>query len=618
MNRRERRAAGKRAKTDQSVRAAPAPAALYETGLQHLRAGRHLDAQLACQQALTIDPGHADSLHLMGLLALRAQQYDHAVAWLSRAIRQNPRSDYLSTLGITLKQMGRLDDALSVFDKAVQLKPDDAELWKHFGGVLAALDRPAEALSSLQRALQLDPRHGEAAYQSGVLLHQFERFEEALSQFDLCRALRPDHAATLQMRARVLRALKRYEESLADNERAHALDPADPVICNNMGDALLWLGRYDEGLRWFDRALALRPDFIEVLLNTGFALLQVHRFKEAFDTYRRVKVLDPNNVNAAYAKAAWQLAHLALLTGDFASGWAEREARWMVADFSPEYPKFPQPKWLGQESIDGKTILVHVDEGLGDTLQFARYLPLVAARGARVVVVAQDALCPLLSVVPGVSACIPFSSRTSPAFDMHCPIMSLPLAFGTTLATIPPANYLPPLPAERVAHWNSRFGARDRLRIGLVWSGNPKQGNDRNRSMPFAQLACLLDMDATFVSLQKDPRPDDRALLAGRTDIIDLTADLTDFVETAALVSCLDLVITVCTGVAHLAGTLGRPTWVMLPYLPDWRWLLDRDDSPWYPTVRLFRQDDTRDYGRVVESVRSELLAMKSSFRPGR
>jgi tetratricopeptide (TPR) repeat protein len=617
MNRRERRAAGKRAKMDQGAPAAPTPAALYETGLQHLRAGWHLDAQIACQQALAIDPGHADSLHLMGLLSLRTQQYDHAVAWLSGAIRQNPRSDYLSTLGITLKQMGRLDDALSVFDKALQLKPDDAELWKHFGGVLAALDRPAEALLSFQRALQRDPRHWEAAYQSGVLLHQLERFDEALLQFDLCCALRPDHAATLQMRARVLRVLKRYEECLADNERAHALDPADPVVCNNMGDALLWLGRYDEGLRWFDRALALRPDFIEVLLNKAFALLQVHRFNDAFDTYRRVKVLDPNNATAAYAKAAWQLAHLGLLTGDFAAGWAEREARWMVPDFSPEYPKFPQPKWLGQESIDGKTILVHVDEGLGDTLQFARYLPLVAARGARVVVVAQDALCPLLSGVSGVSDCMPFSSRAYPAFDMHCPIMSLPLAFGATLATIPPANYLPPLPAERVALWNSRLGARDRMRIGLVWSGNPKQGNDRNRSMPFAQLLRLLDIDATFVSLQKDPRPDDRALLAGRTDIIDVTADLTDFVETAALVSCLDLVITVCTSVAHLAATLGRPTWVMLPYLPDWRWLLDRDDSPWYPTVRLFRQDDTRDYARVVESVRSELLAMMSSPRSG-
>jgi len=190
----------------------------------------------------------------------------------------------------------------------------------------------------------------------------------------------------------------------------------------------------------------------------------------------------------------------------------------------------------------------------------------------------------------------------------------LPLAFGTTLETIPPANYLPPLPAERIAQWQSRLGPHDRLWVGLVWSGNPKQGNDRNRSMPFAHLAPLLDLDATFVSLQKDPRPGDAALLA-KSNVVDLTADLTDFAETAALVSCLDVVITVCTGVAHLAATLGRPTWVMLPYLPDWRWLLDRDDSPWYPTVRLFRQDDARDFARVVASVRTELKTTISSRR---
>jgi hypothetical protein len=376
-----------------------------------------------------------------------------------------------------------------------------------------------------------------------------------------------------------------------------------------MGDALLWLGRYDEGLRWFDEALALRPDFIDVLLNKGFALFHLRRLDEAAETYRRVTELDPGN-----AKAAWQLAHLALLTGDFAAGWAEREARWNVPDFSTEYPKFSEPKWLGEELIDGKTILVHVDEGLGDTLQFARYLPLIADRGARVVLVAQDALCPLLSGVRGVSKCVPFSLRAYPSFDMHCPIMSLPLAFGTTLETIPPANYLPPLPAERIAQWENRLGARDRLRVGLVWSGNPKQGNDRNRSMPLARLAPLLDLDATFVSLQKDLRPDDATLLE-KSNIVDLTADLTDFVETASLISCLDVVITVCTSVAHLAATLGRPTWVMLPYLPDWRWLLDRDDSPWYPAVRLFRQDSTRDYAGVVEAVRTELETMISGRR---
>ena len=545
----------------------------------------------------------------MGLLLLQTQQYDHAVEWLSRAILQDPRTDYLSTLGIALKQMGRLDDALRVFDKAVQLKPDDAELWKQFGGVLVAVDRAADAFVAFQRALQLNPSHWEAAYQSGILLHQLQRFDEALLQFNACDQLRPAHAPTLQMRARAFRALKRYQECLADNTRAHVLDPADPYTCNNMGDALLWLGRYEDGLQWFDKALALRPDFIEVLLNKGFALFHMHRFDEAAETYRRVTELDPGN-----AKAAWQLAHLALLSGNFAAGWAGREARWRAPDFSPEYPKFSLPKWLGREAIDGKTILVHVDEGIGDTLQFARYLPLIADRGARVVFIAQDALCPLLSGVRGVSECAPFSSRTYPSFDMHCPIMSLPLAFGTTLETIPPANYLPPLPAERIAQWQSRLGPHDRLRVGLVWSGNPKQGNDRNRSMPFAHLAPLLDLDATFVSLQKDPRPGDAALLA-KSNVVDLTADLTDFAETAALVSCLDVVITVCTGVAHLAATLGRPTWVMLPYLPDWRWLLDRDDSPWYPTVRLFRQDDARDFARVVASVRTELKTTISSRR---
>jgi tetratricopeptide (TPR) repeat protein len=620
MNRRQRRAGkisgtkpnlGPAQRTPQMPKAATLAAALCESGLEHLRGGRYLDAQVCCQQALAIDPEHAGALHIMGLLSLQNKQYDHAVEWLARAIRQSPKTEYLSALGMTLKQMGRFSDALSVFDKAVQLKPDDAELWKHLGNVLVALGRPADALLSFRHALELDPLHWEAAYLSGVLHHAAERFDEALVQLDLCCELRPDYAPAVQLRARVLRGLKRYEECLACAQRAHALEPADPATCNNIGDALLWLGRYDDGLRWFDKALALKPDLVEVLLNKGLALLQLHRFDEAFETYRGVLALDSGN-----AKAAWQLAHLKLLTGDYERGWAEREARWRVADFSLEYPKFSQAKWLGQQSVEGKTILVHVDEGLGDTLQFARYLPLLAARGARVVLVAQDALCPLLAGVSGVSQCIPFSERSYPGFDMHCPLMSLPLAVSATCATIPPADYLPPLPAARIRAWQERLGPHDRLRVGLVWSGNPKQGNDRNRSMALQTLMPLLDADATFFSLQKDPRPDDKALLRERTEIIDLTPDLTDFVETAALISCLDLVVSVCTSVAHLAGTLGRPTWVMLPYLPDWRWLLDRPDSPWYPSVRLFRQDATRDYAPVVASVRAELSRYRV-FGPG-
>jgi hypothetical protein len=236
---------------------------------------------------------------------------------------------------------------------------------------------------------------------------------------------------------------------------------------------------------------------------------------------------------------------------------------------------------------------------------------MVAALGARVLLVVQDALCPLLSDLPGVSECLPLSTAEQPTSDMYCPVSSLPLAFGTRLETIPSqTSYLPAPAGSRVQAWEDRLGPRDRFRVGLVWSGNPRHDNDRNRSIALRMMTCILDVDATFVSLQKDPRPEDAATLLERPEIIDLTSHLMDFAETAALVSCLDLVITVDTSIAHLAGALGRPTWILLPYTPDYRWLLDRDDSPWYPTVRLFRQSETREYAGVLDRVRMELVAM--------
>jgi len=597
--------------TDPSATAQPTPAALHAAGLAHLHAGRQLEAQLCCQEALAIDPAHADSLQLMGLIALQAQQYDHAVEWLSRAIRQEPKPESLSALGFTLKQAGRREEALAVFDKAVQLRPDDAELWKQLGGALAALDRRDEALAVYQHVLKLDPHHFEAAHASALLLQEMQRFGDALVYFDMCVEWLPDNVATLLSRARILRALDRYEDCLADYRRLHALAPDDATICNNIGNALLALDRCEEGLAWFDRALELAPDHVEVLNNKGIALCRLHRLDEAIGVYARASRLDPND-----GRSAWQLAHLHLQTGDYARGWAEREARWMAADFAPDYPKLPpEKKWLGNEDVRGRTILICSDEGFGDTLEFARYVPLLAARGADIALMVQPALCPLLAGLPGVSRCIPFGTTDLPPFDLHCPIMSLPLAFGTMLDTIPPAGYLPPLPPARVQVWAKRLGMHDRLRVGLVWSGNPKQGNDRNRSMPLATLAPLLDLDATFISLQKDVRPDDRALLETRDEIIDLTSGIADFVDTAALIENLDLVITVCTSVAHLAGTLGRPTWVMLPYVGDWRWLTERSDSPWYPAVRLFRQDSTYDYASVVARVRTELIAAIAAFR---
>ncbi|CAL77986.1 putative TPR domain protein; putative O-GlcNAc transferase related protein [Bradyrhizobium sp. ORS 278] len=583
---------------------------LYEAGLQHLGSGRLLDAQMCCEQALATDPNHADSLALMGIIALQTGQHDHAVAWFSRAIRQNPKIDYLTSLGFTLKQMGRLDDALAVFDKAIQLKPDDAELWKHMGGVLLAQNRGADALLSYQHALKINPAHREAAWQCGLLLQEGQRDEEAVHAFTLCLAQQPTDVPSLQMRARSFRRLRRYDDCLADCQRARTLAPDDPLTCNNLGDAFVCLRRYEEALVWFDRALALRPGFVDVLLNRGFALLQLLRFEEAATVYRDILAREPDN-----AKAAWQLAHVELQCGNYQAGWARREARWAMPDFSPDYPRFSQPKWLGREDIAGRTILIEEDEGFGDNIQFARYLPMVAARSAKVILVVREPLRQLMAGVEGVSQCLAFTPDLQrPAFDMHCPIMSLPLAFGTTLETIPPAGYLPPLPADRVAAWEQRLGSHDRLRVGLVWSGNPHQANDSNRSMPLSTLLPLLEVEADFISLQKELRPADKALLAQERKIRDVTADLTDFAETAALMTCLDVVVTVCTSAAHLAATLGRPTWIMLPYLADWRWLRDREDSPWYPSARLFRQDAGRRFEPVVARVRGELAAKAATL----
>jgi tetratricopeptide (TPR) repeat protein len=614
MNRRERRAASKKSdknsgENSETARKASmpgAPAALYETGLDHFGAGRHLDAQLCCQQALELNPDHAGTLHLMGLLSLHARQYDHAVEWISRAIRQDPRPDYIASLGATLHQLGRHEEALKAYDKAIQLRPDDAGLWHHLGNILLKLERLDHALSGFQHVLKLDPRHQDAAYKSGVLLHHMGRFEESIAHFDLCDEVLPDRAPTLQARARTLFSLKRFEEALAENRRANTLEPGNADTCNNIGACLQSLGREEEALSWFDSALDRLPDSIEILNNKALMLGQLQRFDEAFALYDRVRALHLND-----ATTDWNLALLQMLTGNFEAGWAGREARWMKSD-PPPYPKFNQPIWLGKEPIEGKTILLHVDEGAGDTIQFVRYVPMVAACGARIILVVERHLHALMSGLPGIEQCLSFPDDPLLAFDMHCPIGSLPLVFGTRLDTIPPAaSYLPSPAQARVQVWEERLGPHNRLRVGLVWSGNPSHRNDFNRSTSLRLMSRILGVDATFVSLQKDPKPDDKALLA-QTGIIDLTAHLTDFAETAALVSCLDLVITVDTSVAHLAGALGCPTWILLPWTPDYRWLLDRDYSPWYPSVRLFRQTESREYETVLDRALTELANLIS------
>jgi len=583
-------------------------AAFCEAGLQHFREGRHLDARTCYQQALTIDAQHTDAQHLMGLLHLEARQYNDALEWIVRAIRRAPKPEYLASFATVLQRHGRCDEALNVLDKAIQLRRDGAGLWCQRGDILIQLARLDQALTSYQHALELDPQHHDALFKSGILLHKLGRNEEALARLDESDRLFPDHAPTLRTRAWVLYGLKQFEESATEGARAHRLDPGNADICNNLGLALRRLRRNDEALAWFEKAIALAPRFADAFDNKLVALFHLHRFDELFALSGRMMSLGLSN-----EVTAWNVSLAHLLTGNFEAGWLGHQTRSKLP--SSRYPRFPQPTWLGDESLKGKTILIAADEGLGDTIHFARYIPLLAARGARVLLAVQDPLHRLMSDLGGASLCVPMSAMgTLPDFDLHCPISSLPLAFKTRLDTIPSGPYLPSPPASRVQAWDCSLGPRTRLRVGLVWSGDPSHVNDETRSIPLRTLSRILDVDASFISLQKAPRPSDAMVLRERSDIIDLTADLADFTETAALIACLDLVITVDTSVAHLAGALGCPTWILLPWTPDYRWLLDRADSPWYPSVRLFRQTETRDYESVLDRVRDDLLALTDAF----
>ena len=588
------------------------PAALCEAGLRHFRDGRHLDARACCEQALAIDAAHADALHLMGLLFLHAEQYSDAMAWIVRAIQRAPRPEYLASFATALQRHGRFAEALNVLDNAIQLRPDDAALWRQQGDIRIQLGRLDQAVLSLQHALKLDPDHHDALYKAGAVLHNLGRNEEAMTYLDLSERLFPNHAPTLEARASTLYNLKRFAEAETEARRAHQLAPDNADTCNRLGLSLRRLGRNDEALTWFEKAIAIRPRFVDAFDNRLVALFNLHRFDEVFALSDQMKSLGLSN-----AVTEWNVTLAQLLTGDFESGWRGHHTRLKLP--SAKYPQFPRPMWLGDDSVEGKTILVAADEGLGDTIHFVRYVALLARRGARVLLAVQNPLHRLLSNLSGVSLCVPASDlSTLPDFDLHCPVSSLPLAFGTRLDTIPADTpYLPSPPDSLIQAWDNRLGPRTKLRVGLVWSGDPGHVNDLTRSIPLRTLSRIFDVDASFVSLQKAPRPDDAAVLRGRHDIVDLTADLTDFTETAALIACLDLVITVDTSVAHLAGALGRPTWILLPWTPDYRWLLGRDDSPWYPSVRLFRQSETLDYESVLDRVWEELRARAGAFGTG-
>ncbi len=458
----------------------------------------------------------------------------------------------------------------------------------------------AETEQLCRQIVAVKPDHFDAAHVLAVAQAAQGKLDLALASYDRALALRPDSFEALSNRGTCLERLGRFEEALASYERALSLRPDFVDALYNRGNVLRALGRHTEALASYDRALALRPAHADALNNRGQVLRELMRYDDALKSYDAAVAVAPQHVMAHCNAAA-----LRLLMGDFRRGWADYEWRWKKASVVRFDRHFPQPLWRG-EAIASKTILIHSEQGLGDTIQFCRYVPQVAARGARVIFEVEPPLLGLMSAFSGVAQAVAKGSAL-PAFDVHCPLLSLPLAFGTTLATIPAETAYLRAPALQSIQWHARLAEKRRPLVGMVWAGNPRHERDSERSIALDALLPLLDAEASFVSLQKDVRPDDAAVLRERGDILQASDELKDFSDTAGLVSALDLVISVDTSVAHLAAALGKPTWILLTHVPDFRWLLDRDDSPWYPTVRLFRQDATRRWDGVIARVRKVL-----------
>ncbi|MGH8745971.1 MAG: tetratricopeptide repeat protein, partial [Burkholderiales bacterium] len=440
----------------------------------------------------------------------------------------------------------------------------------------------------------------------GDALRALDRDREALQSYREALSVQPDNAQALRNRNVAVSGMLEDAESVKAQDRVPAARASSAEAHCIRGHALDALGRLDEAAASYECALAIRPQHVESLNNLGYVLCKLGRSAEALVAYEKALSLRP-----ADAETHLNLAFARLETGDYERGWAEYEWRWEALHAKLPSLAADKPLWLGQQDVAGKTVIVFAEQGFGDTFQMARYLPLLAARGARVALACHASIAELLRTAAGVDTV--FSSQEPPlAFDYHVPIMSLPRAFATVLATIPQqVPYLHPARREADA-WRDRlapFAAQ--RKIGLVWAGNPMHKRDRVRSIPGELLEPLLaSTEAAFFSLQKGDAAKSLAAFDPSAErVADYCAELDTFAHTAALIDALDLVITVDTAVAHLAGALGKPVWILLPFAPDWRWMRKREDSPWYPSARLFRQSEAGDWDSVLRRVADELRA---------
>lgn len=622
---------------------------LFESARQWQQAGDFPRAEVAYRELLAGDPQNAELWYLLGSVSRNQGKIGEALTAYQRAVELRPElAQAHNGLGIVRQQQGQLADAAACFEAAVRARPDFAPAHNNLGNVLKEMGRNDLAMNAYREAVRLKPDFAEAHSNLGNLQRELGQVDEAVASCRLALRLKPDFAIGHNHLGAAYSKMRRWDDAVACYRQAIALLPAYPEAHSNLGDALREVGQLDEAAAHFREAIRLRPALAEPHAGLSLVLLQLGDLagcqascSEALRlrgdggsaqlnlTLSIVALLEGRHAESiAYCDAALaqdpdspeahkNRAIVRLLQGRFAEGWPEYEWRWKCPEL-PERP-FKQPLWDGGP-LDGKTIMLHAEQGLGDTIQFVRYARLVRERGGRVQVVCQKTLLPLLAGCDDIER-LAAQGDPLPPFDVHAPLLSLPRIFGTTLETVPAG--VPYLHADvrLVDRWHRELDELPGFRVGIAWQGSRSFYFDRLRSVPLAEFAPLAAVPGvTLISLQKGFGSEQMAALAERFAVIDLASRLDEasgpFVDTAAVMKSLDLVITSDTSIAHLAGALAVPVWVAIPFAPDWRWLLEREDSPWYPTMRLFRQTERGDWRSVFERIARALAARVAEPSP--
>ena len=544
---------------------------ILQQAIQAFQSGNFVSADLSLRRVLQIDSKNLPALHILGLIKASQSNYREAADYLARAARIHPNDASIQyNLAKALSDSGNDKDALAHHKKAVALAPNNPEAWLSYGKTASNLGRYEDALVWYGNALSLKPDYAEASLNKGATFKELER----------------------------------YEEAIAFAEQALSINPNLAEAWTNKGVALKALKCFDEAITHYDKALSLKPDYHEAWTNKGVTLHELKRYDEAITHYDKALSLKPD-----YHEASWNKSLCLLLQGDFENGLQFYESRWTSEKVSEIAGKrsFDGPAWLGAESLQDKTILLYGEQGLGDFIQFCRYVKLVAGLGAKVILEVPQSLATLLTGLTGVSEFV-IKGQELPPFDFCCPIVSLPLAFNTRVSSIPAENRYIASDVKKASEWRFKLGEKKKKRVGLVWSSLSNFQHDAKRSLLLSDFVKALPVDGyEYVCLQKELKDCDKEFFKEYQNIQFFGDQLNDFSDTAALIESVDLVVSTCTSVPHLSAAMGKETWVLLSHVPDWRWLLDREDSPWYPSMKLYRQNSICNWNSVLDRVKSDL-----------